>query len=408
MATIALNWEMGADLGHINRFLAIALRLREHGHRPVMLLRDITRAESVLGEHRLEFLQAPVWLTQVQGLPPDINFTETLYRFGYLYPDGLLSMAKAWRAAWTLLNPQLMIFDHAPSAMLAARGLGIPRMVIGNSFAVPPRVRPLPRFQWWTNNTGDHARLAETESRVTRNSNTVLTRLGAPPITQVSDLFQAEATCICSRSALDVYGGREHGEYIGPINSVTTGVNPVWPLGDGPRVFAYLKPQYKHFEALLNAIVNSKARYLIYAPGMPEALLRRYEKAHVSFSAAPLRMQEVVKQCHAVICHAGGVTDVALEAGKPVLLLPTQMEQTMTSHQVDALGAGVYMPLDGNPGALPKLIKRILEDDSLAVYAAAYAASLPNTDQSQTVNRVADACEALLAGSGSPPDYQGK
>ncbi len=402
MATIALNWELGADLGHINRFLPIALRLREQGHRPVMLLRDITRAESILGEHRLEFLQAPVWLTPVQGLPPDINFTETLYRFGYLYPDGLLSMAKAWRAVWALLQPQLLIFDQSPSALLAARGLGIPRMLIGNSFAIPPLMRPLPRFRWWINSSGDQARLAETESRVTRNSNAVLTHLGAPPITQVSDLFQAEASYICGRPALDGYGKRDHGEFIGPINSVTTGVDPAWPLGDSPMIFVYLKPQYKHFEALLDAIINSKARYLIYAHGMPEALLRRYEKANVAFSTPLLRMDKVVEQCSAVICHAGGITDIALEVGKPVLLLPTQMEQTMTSHQVEALGAGLFFPLDGNPGVLPKLVKQLLGDSRLGTRATEYAASLSCTDQSKALDRIVDACERLLAGSCAP------
>ena len=399
MATIALNWELGADLGHINRFLCIALRLRALGHRPIMLLRDITRAESILGEHRLEFLQAPVWLTPVHGLPPDINFTETLYRFGYLYPDGLLSMAKAWRATWALLQPQLMIFDHAPSAMLAARGLGIPRMVIGNSFSVPPLLRPLPRFCWWANSSGDQPRLAETEARATQNSNAVLMRLDAPPITQMSDLFQAEATYICGRPALDVYGERRHGQYIGPINNVTSGADPVWPLGDTPKVFAYLKPHYKHFEALLSAISNSKARYLIFAPGTPEALVRRYQKAHIAFSSIPLRMQEVVKQCNAIICHAGGMTDIALESGKPVLLLPTQMEQTMTSHRVEALGAGLFLPIEGNPAALPKLIKRLLEDSELEIHAAGYAASLSCINQSNAVDRVIDTCETLLTGS---------
>lgn len=399
MATIVLNWELGADLGHINRFLSIALRLREQGHRPVMLLRDISRAESILGEHQLEFLQAPVWLASVQGLPPDINFTETLYRFGYLYPDGLLSMAKAWRAVWKLLQPDLLIFDHAPSAMLAARGLGIPRIIIGNSFSVPPLQRPLPRFRWWTNGLGEQPRLAETEARATQNSNAVLKHLDAPPISQISDLFQAEASYICGRAALDVYGKRDHGDYIGPINNITTGVDPIWPRAEGPLVFAYLKPHYKHFEALLNAIGNSKARYLIFAPGTPEALVRRHQKAHITFSSAPLRMQEVVKQCNAIICHAGGMTDIALEAGKPVLLLPTQMEQTMTSHRVEALGAGLFLPTEGNPGVLPKLIKRLLEEGELGTHAAAYAASLPCTDQSKAVERVIDACEALLTGS---------
>jgi len=109
-------------------------------------------------------------------------------------------------------------------------------------------------------------------------------------------------------------------------------------------------------------------------------------------------MEEVVKQCSAVICHAGGMTDIALESGKPVLLLPTQMEQMMTSHRAEALGAGLFLPLEGNPGALPKLIKRLLEDNRLSVRAIEYAASLPSTDQSKAVDRVVDACETLLAG----------
>lgn len=399
MATIVLNWELGADFGHISRFLSIALRLREQGHRPVMLLRDITRAESILGGHQLEFFQAPVWLTPVQGLPPDINFTETLYRFGYLYPEGLLSMAKAWRGLWELLQPRVMIFDHAPTAMLAARGLNIPRVIVGNSFSVPPLTQPLPRFQWWTSGAGEQRRLAETEARATNNSNVVLTQLEAPSITKVADLFAAEATFICSRRKLDVYGERQDGDYIGPINNLTMGNAPVWPLGESPKVFAYLKPQYKNFTAVLKAISNSNARYLVFAPGIPEQTRRTYQSARIAFSEVPLRMDEVVKQCNAVICHAGGVTDIALESGKPVLLLPTQMEQTMTSHRVEALGAGIFLAADGNPAALPKLIKRLLEDGYLGVCASEYASSLTCTDQSKAVKIVVDSCEALLAQS---------
>ena len=396
MAIIALNWELGADLGHIGRYLSIALRLRERGHRPVLILRDITRAESVLGPHQIEFLQAPVWLAPVQGLPPDINFTETLYRFGFLYPEGLLSMARAWRSLWQLVQPQVMLFDQAPTAMLAARGLGIPRLVLGNSFAVPPLEKPLPRFRWWTSGVGELARLMETEARVSRNCNFVLNKFDVPPIRQVSDLFEAEATYLCARPAMDGYGERAHATYIGPINHLAMGVEPFWPAGDAPKIFAYLKPQYKHFEPLLNAIAASKARYLIFAPGLSEQLRKRYQSEHVVFSTSPLKMSEVVKQCSAIICHAGGMADIALDAGKPVLLLPTQMEQTMTSHRVAALGAGVFLPLDGNPGMLPKLIKQVLENSSLLARASEYAARLSVVDQFAAVERVAEACEALV------------
>ncbi len=399
MATIALNWELGAALGHVGRFLPIALRLRERGHRPVLVLRDISQAAAVLAPHRLEFVQAPVWLIPVTGLPPDLNFTETLYRFGFLDPGGLLSMTMAWRRLWELLQPQLLIFDHAPTALLAARGLHLPRVLLGNSFAVPPRVRPLPRFRWWTRGQSEHGRLAETEERTTRHCNVVLKQLEAPPIAQFADLFEAEATYLCARPQLDVYGERQAGqggEYIGPINSLGMGADPLWPAGDGPRVFAYLKSDYKHLEPLLNAIAKSRARYLIYAAGLPEQVRKRHESEHVTFSAIPLRMREVVKQCTAIICHAGGMTDIALDHGKPLLLLPMQMEQTMTSHRVEVLGAGVLLPIEGNPAVLPRLIKRLLEDGHLAARAEAYSRQWPSTDQTPAVARVVDRCEMLL------------
>lgn len=137
-------------------------------------------------------------------------------------------------------------------------------------------------------------------------------------------------------------------------------------------------------------------RCLIFAAGLPEQIRKRHESDRVAFSATPLRMSEVVKQCTAIICHAGGMTDIALDNGKPLLLLPMQMEQTMTSHRVDALGAGVLMPLDGNPAALPKLLKRLLEDRNLAAHAEDYARQWPSIDQTLAIARLVDGCEALL------------
>ena len=396
MAVIAMNWELGADLGHIGRFLPIALELRRRGHRPVMLLRDISRAESILGPHGLEFMQAPVWLTHVSGLPPDINFTETMFRFGYLHPPGLLSMCRAWRAVWALLNPAVLIFDHAPTAMLAARGMGLPRVVIGNSFAIPPSRRPLPRFRWWTDGVADGARLLETEARATRNGNFVLKALGAPLLGQVSDIFAAEKIFICSSPDLDVYGVRSDGQYLGPINNVEHGEEPTWPKGRDAKVFAYIKPGYKHFEVLLEAISRCKlASYLIFAPGMPEQWRKKYGAPHIVFSESPFKMAEVVRDCSTVICHAGGVTDVALQAGRPVLLLPTQMEQTMTSRRVESLGAGVFLPLDGNPANIAKLLKQLHTDSSLSLRAEEYAATSCEIDRAGAIDNLVTACVSL-------------
>jgi len=409
MAVVALNWELGGDLGHVGRFLPIALGLRERGHRPVLLLRDISRADALLGPQDLEYLQAPVWQVQVSGLPDDINLTETLFRFGYLHSSGLLSMARAWRAAWALLQPSLLLFDHAPTAMLAARGLGAPRVVIGTGFSIPPRARPLPPFRWWKDNAGERARLEETEQRATRNANSVLQQIGAPPIRQVSDLFEAEAAFLCSSPELDAHGERPGGNYLGPIGSLDLGADPRWPEGNGARVFAYLKPGYRHFEALLGALGRNAARVIVFAPGAPEAICRRHAAAHLAVSTAPLRMRAVAEQCDAVICHAGsGVTEIALGAGKPVLLLPMQMEQTMTAHRVAALGAGLVQPIESNPANLPKLVKQLIGDPELARRAEAFASRRGTTGQQAAVATVVDTCDRLLRAAAENPAQPGR
>lgn len=97
MATIALIWELGSDYGHIGRFLPIAQALKARGHRPVMILRDISRADEMLGAYGLEYLQAPLWLPPVSGLPQALNLTETLFLFGFLQPAGLFPADRAWR-----------------------------------------------------------------------------------------------------------------------------------------------------------------------------------------------------------------------------------------------------------------------------------------------------------------------
>lgn len=396
MKTIALNWELGADYGHISRFLPIAAALRAKGHRPVCILRDISRAEEILGGQGIDYLQAPLWQIATQGLPPDLNLTETLYRFGFLNPEGLTAMTRSWRTLWALLKADLLLFDHSPTACLAARGLGIPRILIGNSFAVPPKATPLPAYRWWQNQAEEMSRLLETEQRTVQNINASALRLDTPRINAVSDLFEAEETLICSWPSLDVYGRRENAEYIGPINNVSTGATPIWENNGKKRVFAYLKPQYKHFDATLTAMAQSDAQFLVFAPGIAEASAAKHSKPNLVFSATPMNMGQVVKTCDLIVCHAGGMTDVALSAGIPVLQLPMQMEQTMTSRRTELLGAGLHLPLEGNPGELRKLMKKLLNDSSFTAAARRYASTLADQGNQKSLERLLQRCDKYL------------
>lgn len=397
MATIALIWELGSDYGHIGRFLPIALELKARGHRPVMILRDISRADEMLGRHGIEYLQAPLWLPPVQGLPAPINFTESLFLFGFLQPAGLLSVLRAWRAVLALLKPDLLIFDHAPTALLASRGLGLPRLVTGNSFAVPPRRTPLPLYEWWNPKAGVPQRELDCEERLLRNANHALSALGAPPMTCVADLYDAEVTHITGAPELDVYGPRDAACYVGAINALDQGVEPRWPAGPARRVFAYLKPRYMHFDAVVTALARLDASVLVFAPGLARQNMLRLQAANLAFSTEPLRMRSVREQVEMAVCHAGGMVDVMLQAGRPVFLLPMQMEQTMTSRRVDELGCGLFHIAQQGPRELEKGLKRVFSTPAYAEHALAYQQRNANFTQAFAMERMIGGCEALLA-----------
>ncbi len=396
MATIALIWELGSDYGHIGRFLPIARALRERGHRPVMILRDISRANEMLSPFGLEYLQAPLWLPPVKGLPPPLNFTESLFLFGFLNPAGLLSVARAWRQLFALLKPDLLVFDHAPTALLAARGLGLPRLITGNSFSVPPRTSPLPAYRWWEP-APPPARMRDADARLTGNANAVLGALAAPPMNQAGDLYEAEATLITGTPELDVYGPRAADSFVGAINNISQGVEPIWPGGRKTRIFAYLKVHYPLFEQAVKALSARDASVLIFTQGMAKNDARRLQTPHLAFSENPLRMDQVREQCDLAVCHAGGTVDVMLGAGKPLLLLPMQMEQTMTSKRVELAGCGLaYLP-DKPPGALDGLTATLLGDAQFADKARAYAGRHVAYAQEAALDRLIDRCEDLLA-----------
>lgn len=396
MATIALIWELGSDYGHIGRFLPIAQELRARGHRPVMILRDLSRADEMLGPHALEYLQAPLWLPPVQGLPAALNFTETLFLFGFLSPPGLLSIARAWRQLFALLKPDLLVFDHAPTALLAARGLRVPRLVTGNSFAVPPRLNPLPAYRWWEPPPAA-IRLADTEKRVLDNANSVLRALAAPPIERVADLYDAEATLITGVPDLDVYGPRAPENYIGAINTVAQGAEPCWPGKRPTRLFAYLKSQYPPFEKLLTALSRTEASVLVFAQGVARQHVLRHQTANLAFSEKPLLMERVRHECDLAVCHAGGMVDVMLGAGKPLLLLPMQTEQNMTCRRVQQLGCGLGYTAEQAPALLAKTLGKLLGDDGFAQRARAHAEKYRSFSNDAAVHRLADHCDRLLA-----------
>ena len=398
MARVLFAWELGAGYGHLSRLLPIALALRERGHEPVFAVRDLMGAEALLTPHGIAALQAPLWLGKFSNLPPAIHYAELLMRFGFLHPTALTGICRAWRHLVQLLQPALVVFDHAPTALLATRGTRLARLNVGDGFSIPPPSRPIPHFAWWQSES--MTRVQDSEQQVLTTANRVLQTLDAPPLATLSDLAAGGAQLLCTFAELDHYAAdRGTTPFVGPIFSLGQGVAMAWPAGDGPRVFAYLRPNYAALDEVLAALQASPARVLAHVPGASRQTLHRFSSERMQFSPAPLDMATMAAQCDLAIAHGGtGTTAPMLLAGKPLLLLPMQMEQTMAARRVVGLQAGVAVAPEA-AGELPRLLEDMLGHPRLSQGARAFAARHAGYEQADAVRLVADRCEALMLGT---------
>jgi UDP:flavonoid glycosyltransferase YjiC (YdhE family) len=396
MPKVLLAWELGADYGHVMRFSTLARELVQRGHEPVLVLKDLSHAEALLGGQGLTVLQAPVWMGDVAGLPPPASFAETLLRLGFLHPAALTGLCRAWRSLIGLCRPDVLVCDYAPTALLATRGLGLPRINIGESFGMPPRTQPMPTYRPWRPEPA--GRVVQAEQHTLNGANAALANLAQPALRCLADLLEVDDEIITSFAEFEQYPGRVDGRYTGPLPNPPQGVLPEWPLVDGPRVFAYIKPGTRDFEAVLKALRALDVAAVVHAPGVSTTMQYRHLAANIRFSEQPLRMDNVCRECDIAICHAGANTVQALvTAGKPLLLLPTHVEQMTTAKAVQNLGAGLVVDYERPAPDYRKLIKRLLDEPAFAAAAQAVAARHAGDDPAARLAAIIDRIEAMIA-----------
>jgi hypothetical protein len=173
VASIVFAWELGGDLGHLSGFLPLATALRQKGHDVAFVLRDLIHAESLVVSQGFPVFQAPVFTGTITGLgEAPLNYSGILLRNGYVYQSLLSGLVAAWSNLFRLLKPTLLIADHSPVALFAARTLGIQSTPLGTGFCAPPNVHPLPNLRPWMDIPQQV--LEETDERVLDVANSLL------------------------------------------------------------------------------------------------------------------------------------------------------------------------------------------------------------------------------------------
>ena len=402
MARFLLAWEIGGGLGHLVPLAQVAQPLVQRGHEVHFVLRDLAAARSTLGalaaSPRVRLWQAPLWQLPYRAQQPSASYAELLFHAGYLDAQRLHGLVQGWQSLLDAIDPDLLLADHAPTALLAARGRPLRRAHIGNGFFQPPAVQPLPSFREWE--PIDAQRLADTEARALATCNAVLTAGGRGPMAALHELLAADEDFLLTWPELDPYGhgpqGRPGAHYWGPLPAREQGEPARWPAGSEPALFAYLKGDYASLETVLQQLAQAPCRTLVHVSGLSVAQRQRHANDRLCFSEGAVSMASAMSQASAVLCHAGaGTLHAALRAGLPMLLLPMHVEQLLQARRVHAAGAGeVLIGADVGGRFLPTLA-RVLGDSGLRQRAQALADRHPPAPDGDVAQRVAERCIAL-------------
>jgi len=354
MSRILLAWEMGGGYGHLVRLRSFIEPLLEEGHQVTVALHETRLASRYLDDLDIRWLPAPKAMPTTNQPLELKSFAEILLMQGFNEVEGLYGRMRCWEGIFDYVRPEVVLYDHSATAMLAFRAREVRQLAIGTGFFNPPRVTPYPLLRPWMRVGPDQ--LMQVEERVLEITNRALECSGIPAMDALHEMYDLDGLALLTYPELDHYEGRDTADYWGVPPNIA-GDPTAWPEGDGPKVFGYLN-LIKPLPSLLAELKRRRLPALIHMPAIPADLRQTYEGSNVRLTDRPVDIEQAAAEADYCICHGGhGTVANMLLAGTPLLLLPQNLEQLILAQRVEALGAAkIAIKLE------PKPIKVALED----------------------------------------------
>lgn len=371
MAKIVLIWEMGADLGHITRLDMLATHLSHRGHNVTAIFSDMSAISEQypdLQSAPYRLLQGPSWSSRRLRLSRSpANLSEVLLSVGFYQPQIIADKLVQWQALLAQLQADVIIYDYAPTALLATRTLNCHKINLSDPFSNPPACVPLPLFA--RNANVSDANLSVSENKLIHCINQATYQTGLMGIQKIHELFSADQTFLLSIPELDPFAHLRSGEkYIGAFaNKTEKGIPLQWKKLPAKKVFAYLKPSWPNLGAFLTAVSQLAIQGRFFIPGAPDALLNQYCKADIEIVTSPYELSAGLENCDLTVCHGGHSTLLqSVLNGTPALLVPLQQEQQSIALRAVDSALGQTLAHDvGNPEVIVNSINNLLQKGHL-------------------------------------------
>jgi hypothetical protein len=347
-------WEQGSNAGHLSNLrlpIEIALQL---GHEVFVAARELNRASEVLGGLPITYLQAPF---KQNVMPADHrafqSYTHLILRQCFSTPIELEMLAGVWRALFDLVQPEVVLYEHAPTALVASHAYRFKKVLVGSGFAVPPvedgQAGPFVPFITTPRTPDVMAALRADDALLLGLINTALANMGVPQLPSLARIYtQADQRFLMTLPQLDHFGERLGQHYLG-LGPPSAQPAPHWPPGKGQKVYGYLQ-DIPSLEKLLQDLLAAGVCALLVVRNLPPELKRAYTSDRIHFAETLVDLNQVAKEAAWAISHANiNTATLFVTAGVPQLLIPRHQEQLFVALRLVDHGSAVLAYQD-QPG----------------------------------------------------------
>lgn len=394
--TLLVVWEFGAHLGHLARLCPIAQTMLQIGWRIVFVVAHVA-AGAYLAKLGYAWRLAPTMRHASARSGPVLNFADMLLRVGFELPHAAAETVHRWQRLFDALQPEAILIDESPLALYAAHAWGLPTIVLGHGFEIPPPLPPLPCLAPWQWKAKADAMACEAalDACIVEMSQRVAVRAEGTATRHLGQLYRPDATALCTWPELDHLDrpGTRLDQYVGPIwSDLPLMPDAAWPQKAGAKVLCYLNLVDKRFDPLWQALTRRGANVLVISPaGNPQACAAARGWG-IEVLEHAVQVCALLHDAAVVVGHGGmGITAMALAAGKPLLLLPAQMEQFILAHRLCKRGLAIATVRHHNKQVIEELVEQLLAPDTRTDAAAAFVCRYGNHQPKDSVEKVKQA-----------------
>jgi UDP:flavonoid glycosyltransferase YjiC (YdhE family) len=385
-------WEHGGQLGHLARLIPVVRALRAQGVPVVVATPDPAAVQPFFESTGVTLVTTPQVAPQQSAGHSLMCPADILLHCGFARPPDAQVCVLQWLALFDRCRPAAVLVDASPMAQYAAQVAGLRAVVLGHGFELPPALPGLSFAPWLE---GAKAAIAESEDKLVSAMAALAQRLATGRAAvlpgDAGRLLNASRRALCTWPELDHFERTlPEPAYVGPIwHALPTAVAVTWPDKPGPKVLCYLTLQDKRHDFLWQALQKQKANVVVVSPGSLPWACDAARGWGITMYTHTLELDTLLRACDAVISNGGmGLTSMALHAGKPLMLLPTQLEQALLTYRLLQKGLVISTMRHQHQLQIQARVEQLLHDAGLKQRAARFASNYAWFKPQMAVDRV--------------------